>query len=101
MFKLISIVPAFFKRYRGWLVMSVICGSLAGCAIGTLQMFDGIPQIVHPDRVVDEAGFAKLSGIDPVCAIAGCERPPKTASSSSRGLPNWPPPTHEEKSRSH
>src|ERR1700758_2033600 len=33
---------------------------------GTLQMYDGIPQIVHPDRVVDEAGFAKLSGIDPV-----------------------------------
>ena len=32
---------------------------------GTLQMFDGVPQIVHPDRVVDEAGFAQLSGIDP------------------------------------
>ncbi len=30
------------------------------------QMYDGIPQIVHPDRVVDEAGFAKLTGIDPV-----------------------------------
>ncbi len=33
---------------------------------GTLQMFDGVPQIVHPDRVIDEAGFSKLSGIDPV-----------------------------------
>src|ERR1700741_1520394 len=33
---------------------------------GTLQMYDGVPQMVHPDRVVDEAGFAKLSGIDPV-----------------------------------
>src|SRR4051795_7074229 len=33
---------------------------------GTLQMFDGIPQIVHPDRVIDEEGFAKLTGIDPV-----------------------------------
>jgi len=29
-------------------------------------MYDGIPQIVHPDRVVDEEGFAKLTGIDPV-----------------------------------
>jgi ATP-dependent DNA helicase RecG len=29
-------------------------------------MFDGTLQIVHPDRVVDEAGLAKLSGIDPV-----------------------------------
>src|SRR6201996_28236 len=33
---------------------------------GTLQLFDGIPQIVHPDRVVDEKAFALLSGIDPV-----------------------------------
>jgi len=29
-------------------------------------MYDGTLQIVHPDRVVDEAGFAKLTGIDPV-----------------------------------
>jgi len=37
-------------------------------------MYDGIPQIVHPDRVVDEAAFAKLSGIDPVgCSLdEGC-----------------------------
>src|ERR1700742_3758482 len=33
---------------------------------GTAQMYDGTLQITHPDRVVDEAGFAKLSGIDPV-----------------------------------
>ncbi|HTO63356.1 MAG TPA: ATP-dependent DNA helicase RecG [Bradyrhizobium sp.] len=38
---------------------------------GTLQMYDGIPQMVHPDRVVDEAGFAKLSGIDPVYPLTG------------------------------
>src|SRR5438046_3620365 len=29
-------------------------------------MYDGTLQITHPDRVVDEAGFAKLTGIDPV-----------------------------------
>ena len=33
---------------------------------GTAQMYDGTLQIVHPDRVVDEEGLAKLSGIDPV-----------------------------------
>src|SRR5215510_11889067 len=33
---------------------------------GTVQMYDGIPQIIHPDRIVDEEAFAKLSGIDPV-----------------------------------
>lgn len=33
---------------------------------GTVQTFDGTLQIVHPDRVVDEAGLAEFSGIDPV-----------------------------------
>ena len=29
-------------------------------------MFDGMLQIVHPDRVVDEAGFANMPQIEPV-----------------------------------
>ena len=33
---------------------------------GTAQMFDGTLQIVHPDRVVDEEGLAKLPQIDTV-----------------------------------
>jgi len=32
----------------------------------TAQMYDGTLQITHPDRVVDEEGFRKMSGIDPV-----------------------------------
>jgi ATP-dependent DNA helicase RecG len=33
---------------------------------GTVTLYDGHLQMVHPDRVVDEAGFAKLPLIDPV-----------------------------------
>jgi ATP-dependent DNA helicase RecG len=33
---------------------------------GTAQFYDGHLQMVHPDRVVDEAGLAKLPLIDPV-----------------------------------
>lgn len=33
---------------------------------GTGQLYDGTLQIVHPDRVVDEEGFAKLPQIDSV-----------------------------------
>ena len=33
---------------------------------GTAQFYDGHLQMVHPDRVVDEAGFAQLPLIDPV-----------------------------------
>ena len=33
---------------------------------GTAAFYDGHLQMVHPDRVVDEAGFANLPLIDPV-----------------------------------
>src|ERR1700677_4114940 len=62
---------------------------------GTLQMFDGVPQIVHPDRVVDEAGFAKLSGIDPVypltegLALGSLRRAIAQALQKLPALPEW------------
>src|SRR6201991_2759553 len=62
---------------------------------GTLQMFDGVPQIVHPDRVVDEAGFAKLSGIDPVypltegLALGSLRRAIMQALQKLPALPEW------------
>src|SRR5262249_43473758 len=33
---------------------------------GTAQSYDGMLQMVHPDRVVDEAGFSKLPLVEPV-----------------------------------
>src|SRR6202008_1368310 len=62
---------------------------------GTLQMYDGVPQMVHPDRVVDEAGFAKLSGIDPVypltegLALGSLRRAIMQALQKLPELPEW------------
>ena len=62
---------------------------------GTLQIFDGAPQMVHPDRVVDEAGFAKLSGIDPVypltegLALGSLRRAVAQALERLPDLPEW------------
>jgi ATP-dependent DNA helicase RecG len=62
---------------------------------GTLQMFDGVPQIVHPDRVVEEAAFAKLSGIDPVypltegLALGSLRRAVAQALQKLPDLPEW------------
>src|SRR5258705_12523788 len=58
-------------------------------------MYDGIPEIVHPDRVVDEAGFAKLSGIDPVypltegLALGSLRRAMAQALQKLPDLPEW------------
>jgi ATP-dependent DNA helicase RecG len=62
---------------------------------GTLQMYDGVPQIVHPDRVVDEAAFSKLSGIDPVypltegLALGSLRRAIAQALTKLPELPEW------------
>ncbi len=62
---------------------------------GTIQTFDGALQIVHPDRVVDEAGLAKLSGIDPVypltegLALGSLRRAVAGALQKLPVLPEW------------
>src|SRR6202049_3031032 len=62
---------------------------------GTAQMYDGTLQITHPDRVVDEAGFAKLSGIDPVypltegLALGSLRRAMAQALQKLPDLPEW------------
>jgi ATP-dependent DNA helicase RecG len=62
---------------------------------GTVQMYDGIPQIIHPDRIVDEEAFAKLSGIDPVypltegLALGSLRRAIAQALSRLPNIPEW------------
>ncbi|HYW63040.1 MAG TPA: ATP-dependent DNA helicase RecG [Bradyrhizobium sp.] len=62
---------------------------------GTLQLYDGMPQIVHPDRVLDEASFSKLSGIDPVypltegLALGSLRRAIAQALQKLPDLPEW------------
>ena len=55
-----DVVLTFFRAKPGYVEKLLPVGEKRYVS-GTLQMYDGIPQIVHPDRVVDEAGFAKLT----------------------------------------
>ena len=62
---------------------------------GTVQMYDGVPQIVHPHPILDEAAFAKLSGIDPVypltegLALGSLRRAIAAALTKLPDLPEW------------
>jgi ATP-dependent DNA helicase RecG len=60
-----DVVLTYFRAQPGYVEKLLPVGAKRFVS-GTLQMYDGIPQIVHPDRVVDEKAFAALSGIDPV-----------------------------------
>ncbi len=89
-----DVVLTFFRAKPGYVEKLLPVGAKRYVS-GTLQMYDGIPQIVHPDRVVDEAGFAKLSGIDPVypltegLALGSLKRAIAQALQKLPELPEW------------
>jgi ATP-dependent DNA helicase RecG len=89
-----DVVLTFFRAQPGYVEKLLPVGAKRYVS-GTLQMYDGIPQIVHPDRVVDEAGFAKLSGIDPVypltegLALGSLRRAVAQALQKLPALPEW------------
>ncbi|MGH6764212.1 MAG: ATP-dependent DNA helicase RecG, partial [Bradyrhizobium sp.] len=84
----------YFRALPGYVEKLLPVGSKRYVS-GTLQIFDGVPQIVHPERVVDEANFAKLSGIDPVypltegLALGSLRRAVAQALYKLPNLPEW------------
>jgi len=62
---------------------------------GTVTMFDGTLQMVHPDRVVDEQGLANLPLIDPVYPLTEglsqgqIQRAADAALAKIPALPEW------------
>jgi ATP-dependent DNA helicase RecG len=89
-----DVVLTYFRAQPGYVEKLLPVGSKRYVS-GTAQMYDGTLQITHPDRVVDEAGFAKLSGIDPVypltegLALGSLRRAMAQALQKLPGLPEW------------
>ena len=89
-----DVVLTYFRAQPGYVEKLLPVGSKRYVS-GTAQMFDGTLQIVHPDRVVDEAGLAKLSGIDPVypltegLALGSLRRAIAMALQKLPVLPEW------------
>src|SRR6266853_1278657 len=89
-----DVVLTYFRAQPGYVEKLLPVGSKRYVS-GTLQTYDGVPQIVHPDRVVDEAAFAKLSGIDPVypltegLALGSLRRAVAQALTKLPELPEW------------
>jgi ATP-dependent DNA helicase RecG len=89
-----DVVLTYFRSPLGYVEKLLPVGSKRYVS-GTVQMYDGMLQITHPDRVVDEAGFAKLSGIDPVypltegLALGSVRRAVAQALQKLPALPEW------------
>src|SRR6202051_4603809 len=89
-----DVVLTYFRAQPGY-VEKLLPEGAKRYVSGTAQMYDGTLQITHPDRVVDEAGFAKLSGIDPVypltegLALGSLRRAMAQALQKLPDLPEW------------
>lgn len=89
-----DVVLTFFRVKPGYVEKLLPLGEKRYVS-GTLQMYDGIPQIVHPDRVLDEEAISKLSGIDPVypltegLALGSLRRAIAQALQKLPALPEW------------
>ena len=89
-----DVVITYFRAYPGQVEKILPVGEKRFVS-GTTQLFDGVLQITHPDRVIDEEGFAKLSGIDPVypltqgLAIGALRKAVGLALTRLPELPEW------------
>lgn len=89
-----DVVLTFFRAKPGYVEKLLPVGEKRFVS-GTLQMYESIPQIVHPDRVLDEEAISKLSGIDPVypltegLALGSLRRAIAQALLKLPALPEW------------
>jgi len=60
-----TLTLVFFNARRDYLEQQLPVGARRYVS-GTAEFYDGMLQMVHPDRVVDDAGLAKLPLVEPV-----------------------------------
>ena len=58
----------FFLANRDWIERALPLGAKRWVS-GKIELWEGHKQIVHPDRVVDEAGLAKVPMLEPVYGL--------------------------------
>src|SRR5712672_1259977 len=89
-----DVVLTYFRAQPGYVEKLLPVGAKRYVS-GTAQMYVGTLQLTHPDRIVDEEGFAKLSGIDPVypltegLAVGSVRRAVAQALQKLPELPEW------------
>ena len=89
-----DITLTYFNARRDYLEKLLPVGEMRYVS-GTAEFYDGMLQMVHPDRVVDEAGFAALPLVEPVypltegLALGNVRRAMDGALARLPDLPEW------------
>ncbi len=58
----------FFRNNQAWVEKALPLGALRWIS-GRLELWDGHRQMVHPDRILDEEGVARLRPVEPVYGL--------------------------------
>jgi ATP-dependent DNA helicase RecG len=87
-----DIVLTFFTPRKDYIEKTLPKGALRYLS-GTTALYDGVLQMVHPDRVVDEAGLANLPLVEPIYPLTeglSLNQVRKAADASLGKVPNVP-----------
>ena len=63
-----DIMLVFFMNNPAWIERALPLGKTRWVS-GKLELWDGHLQMVHPDRILDEAGLAKLPPVEPIYGL--------------------------------
>ena len=84
----------FFLANHQWIERSLPIGAKRWIS-GKLELYDGHLQMVHPDRVLDEAGLARLPPVEPVYFLTeglylrNAQKATEAALARLPALPEW------------
>ena len=87
-----DLLLVFFRANSGWIEKLLPLGESRWVS-GLIETFDGHRQMVHPDRILDEAGLAGLPPVEPVYGLTEGLFPriaAKTAATALARLPALP-----------
>ncbi len=94
----------FFLANADWIERSLPIGATRWIS-GRIELYDGRRQMVHPDRVLDEAGLAKLPAFEPVYGLTEGLQPrfvlraTEAALALLPALPEWQEPSVQAANR--
>ena len=89
-----TLTLTYFNARRDYLEKLLPVGEVRYVS-GTAEFYDGMLQMVHPDRVVDEKGFANLPLVEPTypltegLALGNVRRAMESALTRLPALPEW------------
>ncbi|MGH6817465.1 MAG: ATP-dependent DNA helicase RecG, partial [Methylovirgula sp.] len=84
-----DVLLVFFLANPQWIEKSLPVGETRWIS-GKLELWDGYRQIVHPDRVLDAEGLAKMQAVEPIYGLTEGLQPRALAKAISAALARLP-----------